>query len=250
MIASLPMYMTPLTEAAYHRFWAAIRKHLARAGLDAPEEISTGTTDLLAHWRDPSLLLSQTCSLPYRAKLKDHVSLVGTPDYGLPDCPAGHYNSVILVRDASHVGDLSDLRGQRFAYNDALSQSGWAAVALERPDILGGAHMCTGSHRASAQAVSDGLADFAALDHVTWRLLRAEDRFRDLSVIHTTTPTPALPFITAQHAHVDTIRNALNGAIGTLSEADRQILMIQGLTDISTAAYALPLPPSPEAINA
>jgi len=53
---------------------------------------------LIAHWRAPELLFSQTCSLPFNTKLADVTEIVGTPDYGLDGCPPGHDRSEIIVR--------------------------------------------------------------------------------------------------------------------------------------------------------
>ena len=65
MIATLPMYDRPETRAANDRFWDLIRSHLD----EAPEELSRDDF----HWLHPDLLLSQTCSLPYRTALQGRV---------------------------------------------------------------------------------------------------------------------------------------------------------------------------------
>jgi ABC-type phosphate/phosphonate transport system substrate-binding protein len=55
------------------------------------------------------------------------VTYVGTPDYGVEGCPPGHYRSVFVVRADDRAPKPADFDGARFAYNEALSQSGWAA---------------------------------------------------------------------------------------------------------------------------
>ncbi len=249
MIASLPMYATPLTAAAYDRFWALIRDHLRGAGVDAPDALTTDTVETLEHWRDPALLLSQTCGLPYRAALKDHVALVGTPDFGLPDCPPGYYNSVVILREEDPATGLDDLIGAAFAYNDPLSQSGWAALALTRPDILTGPKHCTGSHRASAAAVRAGAARFATIDAQTWRQLGDLGETGGLKVIHRTVPVPGLPLVTTQMNLVPFLQEAVRNAITALAPEDRAMLRIRDLIAMPPTAYDLPIPPSPDAIN-
>ena len=247
MIASLPMYLTPLTAAGYDRFWQLIANRLRQQGIEAPAALQVEIPDLIAHWQDPDLLLSQTCGLPYRAVLKDRVTLVGTPDYGLPDCPPGYYNSMVIVREADPARNLDDLAGRPFAYNDPLSQSGWAALALSAPYVVTGPMHCTGSHRASAAAVCAGDADFASIDAQSWRQLQAMGLDAGLRVVHKTEPVPGLPLITMQPDLVKPLAKAVTEAIDALGKPDRDQLGLKGLVAISAAAYDLPLPPPPVA---
>ncbi len=69
-IAILPMYDFPWTAAANDALWAAISARLDEAGIEAPKALTRGG-DLDAHWRDPRLLLGQTCGYPYLTRLKD-----------------------------------------------------------------------------------------------------------------------------------------------------------------------------------
>jgi hypothetical protein len=82
MIASLPMYAFPRTEAAEARLWVGIRDRLRDAGIDAPDSAHPGPGDLRAHWTDPGLILSQTCGRPYKDHLHGQVRLVGNPITG------------------------------------------------------------------------------------------------------------------------------------------------------------------------
>lgn len=248
MIASLPMYASARTAAADARFWAAIRDGLRGRGQPAPEALTRPPADLLTHWRDPGLVLSQTCGLPYRAVLKDAVTLVGTPDYAVDGCPPGHYRSVVVARADDPRDSLGDFLRAGFAYNDPLSQSGWAALAMEAPEVLRGPLHQTGSHRASAAAVRSGQADFAAIDAVTWRHVQAEGETGGLKIIHRTTPTPGLPFITAKGREPEPLRAAIADAIAGLSAADRALLGIRAIVALPQSAYDLALPPTPQAV--
>jgi ABC-type phosphate/phosphonate transport system substrate-binding protein len=249
MIAALPMYDRPATAAANDRFWAGIRDALRAAGQPAPDRLSRGG-DLWALWRAPDLVLGQTCGLPYRARLHGRVTLVATPDYGLPGCPPGFYRSVLVVRADDPRADLAAFAGSRLAVNEALSQSGWAAPAAHvaarglalRP--IGP----TGSHAASAAAVAADRADIAALDAVTWALLRREDDAAALRlrVLETTAPTPGLPLIAGPGADAATLRAACRAGLAALDAADRERLMLRDLVEIPAAVYlALPQPPAP-----
>jgi len=244
VIASLPMYDQPSQRAANDALWAQIRAALGYG----PEQLTRGG-DLWAQWTAPDLALSQTCGLPFRAKLHDRVALVGTPDYGLAGCPPGYYNSVIAVRSGSGLTAPEELAGKRMAYNEALSQSGWAAPCgfLEAHGVTPGALVQSGAHQASAEMVAEGAADFAALDARAWQIFEEHTELGEkLTVIARTEPTPALPFITAQGGDTGAIRSAMQAALDALPERHRQRLGLRSVLHIPAEDYlALPIPAPP-----
>ncbi len=247
MIASLPMYDRAETARANDRFWHNIRIHLG----EGPEAL-TRDGDLWDQWQSPDLIFSQTCGYPYRAHLHGAVTLIGTPDYGLPGCPPGYYNSVFVVRDGEVDLSLTDFTDARFAYNEALSQSGWAApqTHAQAKGVTFRTLVRTGGHLFSAQAVAQKRADIAALDALTWELICEHDEFASgLRVLERTTPTPVLPYITAVSRDVQTHFRAVAAAIEDLSDSDRQILHLKGIVAIPAQAYlAVPTPASPDEI--
>ena len=250
MIAALPMYDRPELAAATDRYWAAIRDQLRAAGMAAPDALSRGVDDLWPLWRAPDLVLAQTCGLPYRSRLHGKVTLVGTPNFALAGCAPGYYCSVLVAR-ADDPRSINELMAGRFAYNDALSQSGWAAahnhvaglgLAL-RPTLR------SGGHRRSAVAVVERRADLAAIDAVTWRLMQRHDGglTATLREVARTAPTPGLPYITALGHDPAVLFAAIAAALAGLADNDRQALGLRGLVMIPAAAYlALPIPPPPE----
>ena len=251
MIASLGMYDRPETMAANDRLWALVRDGLLARGLAAPEALTRGAGAYWQAWEDPALVLSQTCGFPYRAKLHDKVTLIASPDYGLEGCPPGYYCSVFVAR-ADDARRLPEFRGARFAYNEGLSQSGWAA-AQNHAATMGFAFALlveTGSHRGSALAVAEGRADLACLDALTWRLLqRWEPAVATLREVARTAPTPALPYIAAKGADAEATFAALEAAVAQLSPDDRDALSLRGVVRIAAARYlAVPFPPTPEQI--
>ena len=249
MIASLAMYDFGPAQAANDRLWALIRDRLQAGGIDAPEALTRGEAAYWPTWEAPDLLLSQTCGYPFRARLPDRVAYVGTPDYGVEGCPPGHYRSVFVVRADDPRQTLADFGGARFAYNEDLSQSGWAApqthaarLGIRLPPALQ-----TGGHRLSAEAVAEGRADIAALDAVTHQLLQDSDPdIHRLRVIEATLPTPGLPLITAADGPVQALFDAVAGAIAALTPQDRRTLHLQGVVRLPVSAYlAVPNPPAP-----
>ena len=252
MIASLPMYDLPDCRLANDRYWLLIRDALRSAGLMAPDALTRDMPDFMAHWQRPDLVLSQTCGYPFRAVLQGKVTLIGTPDFGLEGCPPGYYQSLFVVRMRDTCSDVVAFKDARFAYNDAMSQSGWAAAQTHAAG-LGFAFkpaLQTGGHALSARAVLDGVADIAAIDAMTWRLLQRNDAgMAGLRVVGRTEPTPCLPYIAALGAKHRKVFDAVAGAIAALDAGDRALLGIKRLLYIPAPAYlAVPTPAPPKAI--
>ena len=240
MIAMLGMYDRPEVADANDAFWSSIRSKLGYG-----PKFLTRDRDFWEIWRSPDLLFAQTCGLPYRSKLHGSVQLIGTPDYGLEDCPPGYYRSAIVARKNSLV-DLAELGAVTLAYNEQLSQSGWAAFwGHVGPDIELGTLKRSGGHANSAKMVAEGDADLACLDALTWSLIHKFDDFaEELEVLEWTDPTPGLPYITSVSRDADEISDAVRQAITELNEVDRDLLHLKGLVDISSDEYlAIPMPP-------
>lgn len=247
MIASLPMYDTETTHTTNDQLWAGIRGAYGRG----PDELSRGG-DLMQQWCDPALVLSQTCGLPYRAALHDKVTLVGTPDYGVRGCPPGYYKSYLIVRADDPRKRLAAFEDAVLARNSAHSQSGWAAIENHLVETRAGYSFAqhtidTGSHAGSVSAVARGEADIAAIDAVTWTLLkRHHDEARACRVLGFTRPTPGLPFITARATDAAPLFDAIAQAIAGLTTRDRARLLLKGVVRIPSSAYlAEPIPPGP-----
>lgn len=253
MIASLPMYDRAETAGAHDRLWAAIRDRLRLAGMAAPDTLTRGAGDLWPQWTAPDLVLSQTCGLPYRARLHGTVTLVGTPDYGVEGCAPGYYRSVFVARAGDPRDGLAAFDGAAFAYNDALSQSGWAGpqtYAAQHGVRLAPA-VRTGGHLLSARAVAGGRADLAALDAVTWSMIRRWDAVAsDLRVVAQTEPAPGLPFISRAGTDAPAMRAIIAAAIAGMDAADRDVTGLRGLAVIPAAAYlATPTPAEPDHVE-
>jgi ABC-type phosphate/phosphonate transport system substrate-binding protein len=249
MIASLGMYDFGPTQAANDRLWALIREGLRARGSSAPDTLTRGEAAYWDAWTSPDLILSQTCGYPFRARLQGRVTYVGTPDYGVEGAFPGFYRSVFVARADDPRRTLAAFDGAGFAYNEALSQSGWAApqvhaagVGLKLPPVLQ-----TGGHRLSAKAVAEGRADIASLDAVTHALMQGVDPVaKRLRVVDVTAPTPGLPLITALDRDPEPIFEAVAEAIAALTPNDRATLRLKGLVRIPIAKYlSVPNPPPP-----
>lgn len=254
MIVSLGMYDFGSAQAANDRLWALIRDGLRGRGVAAPDALTRGEHAYWDAWQSPDLLLSQTCGYPFRARLHGTVTYVGTPDYGVEGCAPGHYRSVFIARADDPRRDVREFGGAPFAYNEGLSQSGWAApqtfaakLGIRLPPVVQ-----TGAHRLSAEAVAEGRADIAALDAVTYALMQdASPLVERLKIVGLTDPTPGLPFITSTGRDPQPIFDAVSEAISALDDGTKAALRLKGLVKIAAADYlAVPNPPAPEQIAA
>jgi len=223
MIAALPMYDWPALRAATDAFWAEVAGRLREAGIEAPAHLAR-IADPAAAWRDPDLLLGQTCGMPYVAGQCGAAEIVARPDYGLPDAADGLYRSVIVVRaetaDSQGPEAVLARRGGRVAVNEWGSYSGHVALRAHLAGLRDGsaapffaAARLSGSHAGSARMVARGEADMAALDGVVWTLLTAHEpeTAARLAVVDRTAPAPALPFIAA--ARYAPVREVLAAAL-------------------------------------
>ncbi|MEM1072928.1 MAG: PhnD/SsuA/transferrin family substrate-binding protein [Pseudomonadota bacterium] len=242
MTASLPMYDMESTQNANDRFWSLIRSALGYGPVTL-----TRAGDPHRLWESADLFFSQTCGLPYRTELIGRVQLIGTPDYGLPECPPGFYCSHIIVRANDPRERLADFSGSMLARNDRRSQSGWAALEnLARADGLSFANntLETGAHITSISKVASGAADLASIDALTWDLLSSgPDLCDDLRILMSTPPTPGLPYITSLTRNASDLAEAVSNAIEHLSEPDQNALRLKSLVSIPTKVYcAVPTP--------
>lgn len=254
MIASLGMYDFPDGRAANDRLWAGVRDRLRAAGIPAPEALTRGPDALWPAWESPGLVLSQTCGLPYRARLRGRVTLVASPDYGLEGCPPGYYRSLLVARAEDPRGRVEEFDGARLVFSEDLSQSGWAAPQhhARRLGIALRPVLRSGSHAGSVRALSGGRADIAGIDAHSWRLIGRNDpaAVARLRVIGATDPTPATPFVTARGRDAAAVFAALHAAVGALSPADRAATGLRGIVRLPEAAYLAVPEPGPPALPA
>ena len=245
MRAMISMYDMPESSAASAAWWAGLARHWRAAGLgDIPESAHMPDGDLYELWLAPDLFIAQTCGFPLTHRLKDRVTLVGTPVYAPDGCAGGSYHSVIVARKGSDVRSLDDVAGKVAAFNAHDSQSGWNAL---RHSLIGkGAparFLQTGGHRKSVAAVREGRADVAAIDCVTYASLQqlAPQEVAPLRIMARIASAPALPYVTRRDiaaADLEKLRAGLRAAMADPALADtRAAMMLAGLEIIPLQAY-------------
>ena len=229
------MYDFERLRTATDALWAAIRDALRARGFEAPEALTRGG-DLGAQWRDPALLFGQTCGYPFWKDLRDHLEILAAPIYAFDGCEGPTHRSFLVARADDRRDALPQFRGARAAINAYDSNTGMnllrAAVApLAQQGRFFGEVVVTGAHAASLEAVRAGDADIAAIDAVTFGLLRPQG----VKIIGHTPSSPTLPFVTSR-AQPEAIRASLREALRDLAPQPR--LGLAGVAFVEETAYA------------
>ncbi|MBO0902745.1 phosphate/phosphite/phosphonate ABC transporter substrate-binding protein [Jiella sonneratiae] len=251
-VASLGMYDMDWLRQANDALWAGVAGRLAAAGMtDVPERLDRARP-LSEIWRDPALILAQTCGYPLATALAEAVTPVAAPVYRWPGCEGARHRSVVVVRAGAGLESLADLSGRRAALNGADSNSGMnlfrhRIAPLSRNGRFFAGVVVTGSHVASLEAVSAGRADAAAIDCVTFGLVKHHrpERVAGLRIIAETALSPALPFVTragASAREIALLRQALAEALAdpTLAGA-AEALGLCGVEPVTLDDYAVVL---------
>jgi len=245
------MYQRLQLVDAHRRYWNLIRAELAAVDITSPQELSQDA-DEFTTWTDPTLVLSQTCGMPYRNTLHGRVNLIGTPDFGVEGCAPGFYRSALVVRTDDQRAHVEDFATAVFSYNQEHSQSGYSAAFhhVAKFGFWFERRFHSGQHLESAKAVTDARADIASIDAVTWRLIEQHESFApQLRVLDWTEPRPGLPYITGIDADTNSVFGAVEQAIAQLAFRDREALGIRGLVAIPADTY-LQVPNPPDEITA
>ena len=247
-IAALPMYDFPSTAQASDRIWAAMREHLRRDGIAAPERLTRERT-VEEIWEAPNLLLGQTCGYPLMRGLQDKLALIATPVYSFDGCKGANHCSFIVVRVDDECDNLADFRGSRAAINGWGSDTGMNLLRAAIAKVAGGkspffsAVAVTDAHRQSLERVANGEADIAAIDCVSYALIAAEQPslVAGVRILEQTPSSPNLPFVAAATLAPEireAVGKALAAALADLSlAADRDRLGWIGCKSLTLEDY-------------
>jgi ABC-type phosphate/phosphonate transport system substrate-binding protein len=247
-ISSLRMYDLPELRGVIDGWWAGVARHCRAAGFaDVPDRLSRDGDHRLA-WLDPELFLAQTCGYPVTHDFQGRLDIVATPAYRAPGCVGSRYASLVVVRDADAAMSLADLAGRRAAYNSRDSHSGYNAfrgmlAPLSRHGRFLERAIETGSHVASLIAVQEGAADVAAVDCVTFALVRRHrpSAAAGLRILAESPLAPGLPYVTRTgrgHQALTRLRAGLEAAVADpLLAEPREALLLTGFEVLAGDAY-------------
>lgn len=267
------MYMlTPAIAADWHAWLKLLEPRLAEvvelaSGIGTHDDADAGSAHACVHesvlpatirivedcgpdldrfWSDDHLLLSQTCGYPLTHALAGKVQLVATPAFDMPGCAGPDYSSVFIVRAHEARTSLADYRGRRAALNNPDSNSGMnvfrhAIAPLAQGRRFFSSIVTTGSHRASMEAVCNGLVDIASIDCVTFAF--ACDALPELTcrlrVVGRSTPSRGLPLITSRRLSPPALEHLQSALDATADEhpALMRRLKIRSFTRLPLADY-------------
>lgn len=248
MLASLPWYDLLEVRGALDLLWASIARRLEGQGITPVPHRLDRDPDYEAQWSNGELLLGQACGYDAVLGHADRLRVVATPHFEFAGCEGPHYCSFIVVRAECAARQIVDLRGLRCVINTPTSHSGMNVLrSLVAPLHVEGrffAHVAiSGAHEHSLRMLRDDEADVAAIDCVTYGLLRRHRpaALAGTRVIHETARVPAPPFVTSAQTPepvVDALASALEHVV--VEQSDRAVLDALGLRAISrlpTSAY-------------
>lgn len=244
MSHSLAFPMYAVNRADTEALRQAVRGLLLARGVPVG---ASSVPDLLAHWQERDLILSQTCGYPLVTRLPD-VQVVGCFHYTAPGCEGIHYRSFLVVREEDKRRTLADFRGRRAVCNSPDSQSGYNVLRKKiSPAAVEGFFSSvafSGSHRQSLAAIRRGEGDIAAVDCVTFALLQRHEPalLAGLAVIDRTPLTPGLPLITSRQTSPEML-HAIRDALRTLVSAPEfretcSAALIAGFSEVTRQSYS------------
>lgn len=241
--ASLPMYDFPEIRGATDDWWTGIAKHMRRAGVkDVPAQLRHDVA-IRSLWQNDELLFSQCCGFDVVYGFKNSLSVLMTSDWAAEGCHNGYYTSWIVVHEDSPHQHIADLFNGVAVINSSTSHSGMnSLLSLVAPYSKDGLFFKriheSGAHAASLLAVQQKTADVAAIDCVTYALLKTyrPAAVAGIRIIGQSDIAPALPYVTRSSTPEDTQRrmqDALRAAFSApaLDNARATLLLKQGLFD-------------------
>jgi len=242
------MYDLPQLRLATDIFWQAVAGRLKKAGLAGLPDSLTRADDYRADWRNPDLLLGQTCGYPLVTQLKSAVRIVATPIYRSLGCDGFEHRSFFIVNAKTKHRRLHDLRAGICAVNSFDSNTGMNLLRAAVAPIAGGRNffrsvIVTGSHYKSLETVAKGTADVAAIDCVSFAHFQrfAPELIDCVSMIGKSVQTAAPPFITTKKTDAGTLsilREVLNDiSIAPALESVRSALNLDGFAFETETAY-------------
>jgi ABC-type phosphate/phosphonate transport system substrate-binding protein len=260
IITSLPMYDLPELQSLTDDWWQGLASAMQSQGIANPPNQLSRADDDAAFWRRDDLLVSQTCGYPLMTEFLDHLKLIGTPHYDVPGCEGALYSSWIIVRADHPAKALADLRGGVCAMNSEASQSGMNALRHAVAPLAEGQDFfaevkISGGHRLSVQMVTQGLADVAAIDCVTWTLIEnvAPQELAGVRLLAQTAKAPGLPYVTAAATDDLTcakLKAAVHHAVEDPTLADaRSALKVCGFSETTCKDYSVILEMEREAVD-
>jgi ABC-type phosphate/phosphonate transport system substrate-binding protein len=252
-LVAFPMF--DLAELSEHTdaLWRAWAKNLELVNVSVPIDRNRPEAPLMLHWRNPNVLISQTCGYPFAVGLQSNAGCIGTFAYDICDPgQAGMYRSLIVTHEDQADRSLDSFDGAALSINNADSLSGCVSfgVALHRAGVRNRQYNVfeSGAHVNSLARLRNRESDLACIDFLTWSLLAdvRPEAIEGLAVIGRGPQIPCPPLITALPVVavvpglIATLRSTLQRAIDDLRENNSETLRalrIDGFVPFDQGVY-------------
>ena len=239
--ASLPMYDLPECRKATDAWWSGVSRHMHDAGItDVPTQLQHDIP-VNTLWESNDLFLSQCCGFDVIHGYKNTLNTLLVTDWNAEGCLSGEYSSWVVVHEDSPFENISDLYNRTAIINGIESHSGMnSLMPLVQPYSQDGTFFSrikvSGSHVDSLLAIQQRHADVAAIDCVTYALLKRyrPQALEGICIIGQTASAPAHPLVTTSntspHVFIQ-MQQALEAAFNdsTLDDVREAILLKKGL---------------------
>ncbi|MGI9485152.1 MAG: phosphate/phosphite/phosphonate ABC transporter substrate-binding protein [Geminicoccaceae bacterium] len=248
MIAALPMYDFAPVRAATDAWWQGIARALRLQGIpDVPSKLTRERAERT--WRHPNLMFGQVCGYPLIRSHGTKPHLIATPCYDVPGCEGPEYSSVIVIHANNQASNMEDLRGKIAAISGLDSHSGchilraMVAPMASRGGRFFGRQIITGSHAGSLEAIEAREADVAAVDAVTYSLIKRSmpEALEGFRVLGRSPRAPAPPYICSRETSRDDVERMRDALVDALADPDlascRDELMIRGAKLVELEKY-------------
>lgn len=198
--------------------------------------------------RNPDMLLGHTCGYPLMRFLRHDCQPVCVPLFDFEGCSGKYYSSRIVASVDSDIIELRDCRDKIAAINGYDSNSGMnvlrhAVSLLGIPAPFFSKVIESGSHFNSLSAVADGRADVAAIDCVSFALIKDEwpELIDQVKTIGFSAATCGLPLVipNSRQWNIDpeSITRALELALTGIPDKHKKTLHLAGFENVTLADY-------------
>ncbi len=232
LFGALPLYDFPEVRALTDQLFGSVSARLREEGVD----VSSTPSRHPWPYQDSRFCYGQVCARPLVTELHSWLTPVLSPVFRIDGLSPGSYRSALVVARSSPVETHAELPAEaRVAVNEFGSHSGWSVLVATLGPVARERIRLTGSHAASIAAVTAGEAMVAAVDEVSWTLLRRwrPSACEGVRVLSLTGPAPAPPYVVRAQDHAEPLRRALQASFADPANANAlDGLALQGLTSV------------------
>lgn len=231
------------------RAWRCVLElYLGLPGVDDKQPVRLDFNSDQSLLRDPALFFGHTCGYPLMMRLRHQVTPFCVPVFDLPGADGKFYTSHFIVSADSGIESVAQSEGRIAAMNNRDSNSGMNvfrhSIAKCKPRGKFFAKLVeTGGHLQSLEAVADGRADIAAIDCVSYQLIKDHrpELVKQVRSIGFSAKTCGLPLVmpakTIEFVDVGYIVENLNRALTMAPDQVGNALHLSGFETVGFPDY-------------